>query len=214
MSDYSPADYAAMNRNAYCNDGMFGGNGNWFLALLILFGGGFGGGFCGWNNRGMGNVATTEDLANGFNFNSLQGKSNDILAAVNNNNQVLSSAICQLGYQNGQDFAALERQLSECCCNNLRAIDSVNYNIGQQVGGLKTDLANYAAATNQAFCAGIQSVKDMFRDYQEANLRDQNMKNYIQSQLCGVPRYNLGTIYGAVPAQCFGYAGYDGCCNR
>lgn len=183
------------------NDGMFGGNSIiWLFALLFLFNGNFGGYGC--NARGQ--AATTEDLASGFNFNSLQGKTNDILAAVNNSNQVISNSVCQLGYQNLQSFNALERQIAECCCATQRAVDSVKF-----------DMANYAAATNQLFTAGIQSVKDMFRDYNEQNLRQQNMMYYIQSQLCGVPRYNLGTVYGAVPAQCFGYSGNGcGCCNQ
>ena len=214
MSDYSPADYAAMNRNSYCNDGMFGGNGCWFLALLILFGGGFGG-IGGWNGRAAANAATTEDLANGFNFNSLQGKTNDILAAVNNNNQVLGNAICQLGYRDLQSFSMLEKQLSECCCTTQRAIDGVNYNVAQQAAGIKSDIANYAAATNQAFYAGIQSVKDMFRDYQEANLRDENLKNYIQSQFCGVVRWPNSFSYST---SCNPFSNNNGCnygcCNQ
>ena len=105
-NNYTLSDIAAVT-----NDGMgFGGNNGflWLLAILFLGGGGFGWG----NNRG--NCATTEDLASGFNFSALQNKTNDILAAVNNNNQVLGNAICQLGYQELQNFNALERQLADC----------------------------------------------------------------------------------------------------
>ena len=90
-------------------DGMFGGNGLWFLALLFLFGnGGFG-----WGGQ-RGNVATTEDLASGFNFSSVGNRLNDIIAGQANINQNLSNAICQLGYQSLDQSKSLSQQLSDC----------------------------------------------------------------------------------------------------
>lgn len=94
-TNYSLSDVALASRGMD-NDGMFGGNGIWFLALLFLFGMG---GFGGYGARGQ--AATTEDLASGFNFNSLQGKTNDILAAVNGVNQNLGNAICTSTYELG-----------------------------------------------------------------------------------------------------------------
>lgn len=175
-SNYSLADIRAVTEGG---DGMFGGNGLWFLALLFLFGGGFGG-----YGAGRGSVATTEDLASGFNFNSLQSKTNDILAAVNNNNQVLGNAICQLGYQDAQHYAGLSQQLSECCCTTQRAIDSVKF-----------DMANYSASTNAAITAGTQKVLDAITGNRMAEMQNQINQLQLQSALCGVVRYPTTTTY-------------------
>lgn len=180
-SSLSASDVALLN----------GGNGwgnnsfEWLIGLILIGSLAGGNGLFGGNGRG--NVATTEDLASGFNFSALQSKGNETLAAVNNVNQVLGNAICQLGYQIAQQFSGLERQFADCCCQILRDIDSVKF-----------DMANYSAATNQAIAAGIQSVKDMFRDYQEQNMRDENMRNYIQSQFCGIPKTSP-FAYGIYP---------------
>lgn len=190
--DMTPADYAAINGN----DGMFGGNGIWFLALLFLFGGGFGG-----YGAGRGHAATTEDLASGFNFNALQGKTNDILAAVNNNNQVLGNAICQLGYQTAQNFAQVERQMAECCCNIERNIDGVNYNVASQ-----------AAAINANTTAGIQKVLDAITGNRMADMQAQINQLQLQAAMCGVVRYPTATTYATTCNPFFG--GYScGCAN-
>ena len=67
MESMTPADMRAVLDGG--NDG-FGMGGNWISILLLfaLFNGGFGYG----GNRG--NVATTEDLASGFNFNARSGQ--------------------------------------------------------------------------------------------------------------------------------------------
>lgn len=190
--DMTPADYAAINGN----DGMFGGNGIWFLALLFLFGGGFGG-----YGAGRGQAATTEDLASGFNFSALQGKTNDILAAVNNNNQVLSNAICRLGYQNAQNFAQVERQMAECCCGIERNIDGVNYNVASQ-----------AAAINANTTAGIQKVLDAITGNRMADMQAQINQLQLQAAMCGVVRYPTATTYATTCNPFFG--GYScGCAN-
>lgn len=173
MENYSLSDIRAATEGG---DGFGGMGGGWFAWILLfaLFGGngfGFGG------NRG--NVATTEDLASGFNFNSLQSKTNDILAAVNNNNQVLGNAICQLGYQELQNVNSLERQIADCCCTTQRAID-----------GVKFDMANYSAATNATITAGIQKVLDKMCADQTAALQARVQSLELQQALCGIPRTN------------------------
>ena len=47
--NYSLADIAAATGNDRNNDGMFGGDGAWWLIVLFLFA------FCGWGNNGWGN---------------------------------------------------------------------------------------------------------------------------------------------------------------
>lgn len=170
-SSYSLADIKAVTGD---NDGMFGGNGLWFLAILFLFGNG---GFGGYGNRG--NAATTEDLASGFNFSALQGKTNDILAAVNNNNQVLGNAICQLGYQGLQNTNSIESHLAQCCCETQRSIDTVKF-----------DMANYASAINANTAAQTQKILDAITGNRMADMQNQINQLQLQSALCGVPRIN------------------------
>lgn len=187
--NYSLSDIAAVT-----NDGMFGGGNNgilWLFAILLL-GGGYGFG-------GRGQAATTEDLASGFNFSALQNKTNDILAAVNNNNQVLGNAICQLGYQDAQHTYDLSRQIADCCCTTQRGIDSVKF-----------DMVNYSAATNAAITAGTQKILDKMCADQTAAMQARIQQLELQQALCGVVRYPMSTTYSTF---CNPFFGGCGCGN-
>lgn len=168
MENYSLSDIAAVTGNE--------GMGGWWMIILfaLIFGnGGFGFG------NGRGNVATTEDLASGFNFNALQNKGNEILAAIQGTNQNLSNAVCQLGYQDLQNFNTIERQIADCCCNTQRAVDSVKF-----------DMANYSATTNAAITAGTQKILDKLCADQTAALQARVQSLELQQALCGIPRTN------------------------
>lgn len=167
---YSLSDIAA----ATGNEGMGGMGGWWMIILFALIFGGNGGLF-----GGRGQAATTEDLASGFNFNSLQGKTNDILAAVNASQAATGNAICQLGYQDAQHTFDLSQQISECCCTTQRAIDSVKF-----------DMANYASGTNATITAGIQKVLDKLCADQTAALQARVQSLELQQAMCGLPRIN------------------------
>lgn len=193
MDNYSLSDIRAVTEGG---DGMFGGNGLWFLALLFLFGnGGFG-----WGGQ-RGNVATAEDLANGFNFSGVNGKLNELVAGQANINQNLGNAICQLGYQSLDQAKSLSRQLAECCCNTQRSIDSVKF-----------DMANYSANTNAAIAAGTQKVLDAITGNRMADMQNQINQLQLQSALCGVVRYPTATTYSTPCNPFFGYSGC-GCAN-
>ena len=187
--DMTPADVAAVTRNNDCYGDGFGMGGGWLSWLLIFA-------LIGGNGFGFGNrnqAATTEDLASGFNFSALQNKTNDILAAVNNNNQVLSNAICQLGYQDAQHTYDLSRQIADCCCTTQRGIDSVRF-----------DMANYSASTNAAITAGTQKILDKMCENEKAAMAARIQSLELQQALCGVIRYPTATTY-AVPSTCFGF---------
>lgn len=182
MENLSVADIAAATRG---NDGAFGagGQGLWLFAILALMGGGFGN----WGNRGGStNCATTEDLASGFSFSALQNKTNEILGAVNNNNQNLGNAICNLGYQSAKDIAGLSQQISSCCCDTQRSIDSVKF-----------DVANYFAASNAHTTAGIQKILDKMAEDKAAAQAQRISQLELKDALCGVVRYPTMTTYAA-----------------
>lgn len=182
-SNYTLSDIAAVT-----DGGMGGMGGSWvaWILLFALFGGGFGFG-------GRGQAATTEDLASGFNFSALQGKTNDILAAVNGVNQNLGNAICSSTYE-------LASKIDNCCCTTQRAVDSVKY-----------DMANFAAATNAHVTEQTQKVLDALTGNRMADMQNQINQLQLQAAMCGVVRYPTATTYST---PCNPFFGYSGCgCN-
>lgn len=196
-TSYSLADIrAATDHDGYgYGDGMWGGNGIWFLALLFLFGGG---GF-GWNRNGS--PVTEADLCSSQSFSELKsqvGRLNDSQAAIA---RQTDNAICQLGYQALQNTNAIQSQLASCCCDNLRAADSIKF-----------DMANYAAATNAAITANTQKVLDKMAADKEAALNARIQSLELQQAMCGVVRYPTATTYATNCNPFFGYSGC-GCTN-
>ena len=149
-SEMSPADLRAVMGGS--DDGFgFGGNGAWWIIILLLFGWGgrgygFGGGFGG---NGGGNCcnpcATQADLAAGFNNSAVLSNLNDLALGQAGIQQTLcqgfngvnttvmqgfngvGNAICNLGYNVQCGINGLSAQLADCCCTTQRAIDSVKY---------------------------------------------------------------------------------------
>lgn len=198
MAEMTAADIAAVTNHGYgygYGDGYgFGGNGLWLFAILALMSGGFGS----WSGN-RGNVATTEDLASGFNFSGVNNKLNEIAAGIAGVNQNLSNAICQLGYQGAQHTYELGSKIDNCCCTTQRAIDSVKF-----------DMANYAAGINANVTAQVQSIKDMLSAEKAAALQAQVNKLEMEKMFCGVPRFQPATVYGASPVS---FSWGSGCCG-
>ena len=171
-----------------------GGSGIGLLILLLFLTGGAG--FGGWGNRG--NVATTDEVAAGFNFAGINNKLNEIVAGQAGINQNLSGAICQLGYQDAQHYASLSKELSQCCCESLRASDAVRF-----------DMANYAAATNAHVTEQTQKVLDLLTGNRMADMQAQINQLQLQASLCNVVRYPSATTYATTCNPFFG--GYNAC---
>ena len=165
-SSYSLADIRAATEGNGWNDGCGMGGGSWvaWILLFALFGGG---GF-GFNNRG--NCASTEDLASGFNFSALQGKTNDILAAVNGVNQNLGNAVCTSTYELGS-------KIDNCCCNTQAAIQQVRYDMAVQNGDIKSLIHSEAEAT-----------RNLMQQNKIESLQQQINALNLQTALCGIPR--------------------------
>lgn len=167
VSEASLSDIAAVtNRNdGYGND-MFGGNGAWWLIVLLLFGWGrggygFGGGFGGGYGAGAGcgaPCATQADVRAAVDQQTLISKIDqqtyglaDSFTALNNtlnnNFRGIDNAICTLGYQNQAGVNALSAQLAQCCCDTRYAIGEVNtgiertgWNISKQISDCCCDV--------------------------------------------------------------------------
>lgn len=200
---YAVGDNAA-NRNCYGN-GMFGADGGffWIFALLLLpmmTNGGF------WGNNGRGEAVTEAGLCNAMNFNNLEGAVGRLGDQVNNVNTNLGNAICNLGYETLRNFNSLEQIVSQCCCNIQKEILESRYQAAQNT-----------SAILQGQKDSTREIIDWLCNRENQNLRDENMKNYINSMFCGVPRFQPGTVYGSIPVNPFfgnWNNGCGGCCGN
>ncbi len=191
MSDDSMALGYALGQdsnNGGGNDGMWGGNGSWIFAFLIiaLI---FGGNGWGWGNNGGASGAgyqgavTRSDLCSEFNFNDLSrsvlgiqsglcdgfyAMNNGMLTGFNtlgnnvsNGFHGLDNAICQLGYQNAQ------------------LINGVNQNMNTGFNGVTAGLT--ALGTQMASCC-CDTQRQIERGFCETNYNAAtNARDIIQT---------------------------------
>lgn len=153
VSEASLSDIAAVtNRNdGYGND-MFGGNGAWWLIVLLLFGWGrggygFGGGFGGGQSGGYGypccgTPATQADLSAAFASNSVLSGINGIDSTLCQGFNGINTAILQNGYNTQAGINTLSHQLADCCCTTQRAIDSVKYENATNTCAIQNTIQN------------------------------------------------------------------------
>ena len=158
-----------MNRGG---DGLgFGGSGLWaFLIFALLIGGnGFFGGGNGNSN------AIQNDINRGFDNQNLQAQTRDILSAVTNGTaQTIAASTANAtnainAIKDGnasliREFGNVETALTalggnmqQCCCNQLRAIDGVNYNAALNTASIN---ANTTAQTQKILDALAQNKID------------------------------------------------------
>lgn len=122
--------------------GGYGGDGWWILLLLLCGGwgnGGWGGNNGQFMNYEIGRLATTNDVASGFNNSAVLNNLNDlklgqsqgfagvqqtlcqgfsgINQTVMNGFHGVDNAICTLGYNTQTGFNGLSRQIADCCCD-------------------------------------------------------------------------------------------------
>ena len=132
------------------------------LAVLGIIGGGFGN----WGNRNdfgyQPQYATQDFVQNGFNFNDLQDQNRDIMnlvtsgtaQAVAATNQVYHDTVAYVGdkydelardiYGLGVGQAGILAKQNECCCQQLRAIDGVNYNAAMNTAAIQRTIVEEA----------------------------------------------------------------------
>ena len=155
------------------NDGGFGLNGlGGIFALLILLGI-FNGGFGGFGG-GSQQYATRDQVQNGFDTQNMQMQTAGILNAVTSgtaqgiaaSTQNASNAINAIKDGNAsliREFGNVETALTaiggkmqECCCEQLRAIDGVNYNTTVQIQKVLDAIATNRMADMQQQINALQ----------------------------------------------------------
>ena len=206
MENYSLSDIAAVSDNKM---GGFGGNSAWVLIILFAL-------IFGWGGNSFGNRnacgLTEADLCNANNFTQLQnavGRMNDNMA---NQNMLIANGMCNLGYQNLEQFNQLGRDLcqgfatnveatnqasaraQECCCETNRNIDSVRYENAMNTAAINANIdAKFAALEKNQLEQTIAAQQNQINQLQ------------LQSQLCGVVRYPNAMTYNA------GFSPFCGC---
>ena len=176
------------------NGSMWGGDWSaWIILFLIwgAFGGGwgngFGGGTNGVNSPGFQSWATRADINDGFALNNLQSGINSIQNGICDSTYTLTNAINN-GFH-GVDTAMcnLGTQLQQCCCDNARAIDGVNYNMAIQassvqnaIQGVRYDMATQACDTRNTIQNSTRDIIDNANANSRAILQALN-DNYIRS---------------------------------
>ena len=165
--------------NGGYGNGFFGGDWAWIIILALLFGwgnngNGFGGGFGGGNGfaRGydIGKLATTNDVAVGFNNSAVLSSLNDLKLGQAGIQQTLCQGFNGVNTSILTSTSGLQAQIADCCCGIQRSIDGVNYNIAN----------NTCTITN----AINNSARDII-DNQNANYRaihDELVANKIEAK--------------------------------
>ena len=192
VSEASLSDIAAVtNRNdGYGND-MFGGNGAWWLIVLLLFGWGgrgygFGGGFGGGQGGGYGypccgTPATQADLSAAFASNSVLSGINGIDSTLCQGFNGINTAILQNGYNTQAGINTLSHQLADCCCATQRAIDGVKYENATNTCAIQNTIQNTTRDIIDNANANSRAILDFLTQDKIATLTAENQSLKFQA---------------------------------
>ena len=194
---YNLSDIAAVTGGNRNGDGLFGDNG-WWIILLFLFAGWGRGGFgaFGGGEGGAGFMppyATQADVRAAVDQQTLLSKLDQqtygladstyaLNTAITSGFHGVDNALCTLGYNAQAGFNALGHQLSDCCCENGRAIErgfaETNYNLATQSCDTRRTITDSARDIIDNNNAGIRSILDFLTQDKIATLtaENQNLK--------------------------------------
>lgn len=127
----SVADALALRNTG--DEGMFGGNGAWWIVILALLFGWGGRGFGGFGGNGGGYPyaapATQADLSAAFASNTTLRGIDEIQGALCQGFNGLNTAILQNSYNNQAGFNSITNQLASCCCDIERGQDAIKFQL-------------------------------------------------------------------------------------
>ena len=90
----------------------------------------------------------------------------------------VDSAICTLGYQTQSGFNALGHQISDCCCENGRAMErgfaDLSYALATQACDTRQAIANSTRDIIDSNNAGVRSILDFLTQDKIASLTAEN----------------------------------------
>ena len=204
-SGLSASDVLALTKDS---DGLFGGGtSGGILALIIIFVLLFGnGGFGGWGGNGAAaNYATQADIQRGFDTRTIVSKLDGItnglcdgFYATNNSINGVNMNTMQGFNSVNQGINSLGYQMQQCCCENLRANDSLKYENAQNTCAIVNAIHADGEATRALMQANtVQELRDKLQE------RDNTISNFMQSQ-------GLLTALGRYVTNPPCYQGYNG----
>lgn len=230
FNEMTPADIRACT----CNndgDGMFGGNGAWWIIILLLFGWGRNG-FGGWGGNGNGNgcgapCATQADVRAAVDQQTLISKLDQQTYGLADSTYALNNAITN-GFHGAERSAwDISRQISDCCCETRGAIKDVGagveragWDISKQISDCCCDIEKMnmqsrfdAQAYNCNTLQAIDKLGDRIIDYMSNEkiqaLRDENQALRLSASqsaqnaaLMAAMDANTATILRRTGAEC------------
>ena len=182
---YSLSDIAAVSGGARNGDGLFGGDGAWWIVLLFLFAGWGNGGYGG----GLGGGNARDAVSYGFDINGLEngirGLEHGLCDGFYEINNSLLTGFGNTAMNSMQNTNAITAQLSnmaatqaQCCCDTQRLIErglcEVNYNILTQSNATNTNISNAARDIIENNNAGVRSILDFLTQDKIATLQAEN----------------------------------------
>lgn len=196
-SDYSLSDIAAASGNRQ-NDGMFGGNGAWWIIILFLFV------FCGWGgNWGGGNRTGGQGTAmDGYvltsDFANIERKIDGVNSGlcdgfyaqaqlINGTQMQMANGFAQAELSRSNQQAALMQMLytmsaqqADCCCKTQTAIQGVNYNLATQACDTRNAIQNGTRDIIDAINCGIRGIDQRLTSQEiaakDARIAEQNQQ--------------------------------------
>ena len=243
MSDNFAEGYAVgRDTNNGYNNGMWGGDWSWWIILLLLFGWGNNGwgnsGFGGGNSQlgyDIGKLATTNDVAVGFNNSAVLSSLNDLKLGQAGIQQTLcqgfngvNTSVLQAQNAAEKGFAQVGYQIADCCCQTQRAIDGVNYNMAKNTCDIQNTINTSTRDIIDSQRDGTNAILNFLTQEKISSLQAENAQ--LTAQLsqnaqtrtlidtlrpCPMPAYitcsPYESVYGTGRNGCgYGY-GYSGC---
>lgn len=243
MSDNFAEGYAVgRDTNNGYNNGMWGSDWSWWIILLLLFGwgnngwgnSGFGGGNS-WLGYDIGKLATTNDVAVGFNNSAVLSSLNDLKLGQAGIQQTLcqgfngvNTSVLQAQNAAEKGFAQVGYQIADCCCQTQRAIDGVNYNMAKNACDIQNTINTSTRDIIDSQRDGTNAILNFLTQEKISSLQAENAQ--LTAQLsqnaqtrtlidtlrpCPMPAYitcsPYESVYGTGRNGCgYGY-GYNGC---
>lgn len=219
-NEYTLSDIAAASGNKN-GDGIFGGNGAWFLIILFLFafmgwGGGWGrAGASGSDGGVMNNYVLTSDFANlerkmdGINNGLCTGFYQEAQLINNTNMQIANgfatqaAGMQQQGYETRIAINGIGQQMATCCCDLKGGIADLKYTNAQgtnaitnAIGFASRDIIDNANANYRALHDEIVANRLEDKNAQIAALQQQLFSQQLAASQCAQNEYlvdKLGT---------------------
>lgn len=181
------------DRNNGYGNGFFGGDWAWIIILALLFGWGnngngfgFGGGNGFFGGYDIGKLATTNDVAVGFNNSAVLSSLNDLKLGQAGLQQTLcqccngiNQAINTNGYETRLAVNGLSSQLANCCCDLRAGQADLRYTMAQDTCAITNAInnatrdivdnqnANYRAIHDELVANKIEAKNDRIAELQQ-----------------------------------------------